>query len=185
MRPADAASWSIQSLDEAEPSDAARMLGSLTERSPWLAVQLARERPFADAEALAAAFAAIILALPTADRLVLLRAHPELAPPRPEDMTEASSREQDRLGLAHPSPDVAARLADLNRRYTARHGYPFIVALHGYAEAETILAQFEGRLNADPDVEQRRALSEIASVFRARLDRLTQAERHGPTRIRA
>ena len=107
------------------------------------------------------------------DRLRLLRAHPELAPPAPQAMTPASQGEQARLDLASPATEVASRLERLNRQYTARFGYPFIIALHAVTDEDAVFAQFESRLAHEPREEVCRALDEVVSVVTARLSGLT------------
>lgn len=146
----DAPSLSIAALNAAPTADAAALLEPVIERSPWLARRVIDRRPFAGPADLAEALAEAIRGLPHDERLLLLRAHPELAPPAPEAMTAASQGEQGRLGLARPAPAVAARLAGLNRRYTARFGFPFIIALHAAADLDAVFAQFEGRLRNAP-----------------------------------
>ncbi|PWE29652.1 2-oxo-4-hydroxy-4-carboxy-5-ureidoimidazoline decarboxylase [Pararhodobacter marinus] len=164
---------SIAALNAASPEDAVAMLAPVVERSPWLARRLAGARPFADAAQLAALLRRTIMALSRDERLLLLRAHPELAPATPETMTAASQGEQGRLGLAHPSPAIAGRLSALNRQYSERFGYPFIIALHAMQDLDAVLAQFEGRLRNDPVEEMVQALSNVVSVATARLARMT------------
>ena len=170
---------SLAALNAASPDDAAAMLAPVVERSPWLARRIALARPFAEREQLAAALRATITALTEDERLLLLRAHPELAPATPETMTAASQGEQGRLGLARPASAIAARLSELNRQYSQRFGYPFIIALHAMQDLDAVLAQFEGRLENAPSEEMARALSEVVSVATARLARLTGGSRIG------
>lgn len=165
------AEFSIALLNRAPVDDAAAMLDSILECSPWLARRVAGARPFTDLRALDDAIAAEIAALSDAEKLALLRAHPELAPPAPDTMTRASQTEQARLALAHPSADVARRLRDLNRRYEARHGFPFVIALHACRDLDSVFTQFAARVEQDTGTEIARALDEVVSVARARLSR--------------
>lgn len=169
----DTRSFSIAALNAASPETAIPLLGLIFERSPWLAARLAAQRPFSGVQDLGATLAGMIRALGPDDALRLLDAHPELAPPTPERMTEASQGEQARLGLICPAPGIAERLARLNARYRARFGFPFILALHAQPDLDTVLAQFEGRLGNLPGVARMQALDEVVSVALARLARLT------------
>lgn len=164
---------SIDALNRADSAQAIEMLAPVIERSPWLAERIVAQRPFDDAAALGAALETAILGLSDAESLLLLRAHPELAPRAPDEMTEASQREQGRLSLSRPAPDVAAYVADLNSRYRARFGFPFIIALHALSDMDAVIAQFEGRVQNAPAQERARALAEVVSVVRARLARLS------------
>jgi 2-oxo-4-hydroxy-4-carboxy--5-ureidoimidazoline (OHCU) decarboxylase len=92
-------------------------------------------------------------------------------------MTSASQNEQGRLHLLDLDAGTAADLADLNRQYSRRHGYPFIVALHEHDDLESVIDQFERRIAADPDEELAFALEQVVSVMKARLLRLTEPAR--------
>lgn len=167
--------FTITALNSAPDAQAARMLDTILERSPWLAQRVARARPFADPTAIGDAIAAAIDALSTSEQLLLLRAHPELAPPAPDTMTAASQDEQARLRLSRPAARTAAALHDLNRRYRARHGFPFIVALHEVSDTDDVVARFAAGLERDTGTEIARALDAVVSVARARLARRVAA----------
>lgn len=164
--------FSIEALNRASETQAAAMMDRIVERSAWLAHRAAAARPFKDAEDLAGWLAAEVRALSPQTAVEFLCAHPELAPPDPETMTNASQSEQGRLGLMNPAPEVAARLADLNQKYLRRHGYPFVIALHAQPDLAAVFAQFEDRLTGESNVERARSLEEVISVMTARLKRL-------------
>jgi len=166
-------SFSIAAFNRATPAQATAMMDRIVERSPWLARRAAQARPFADSRDLAAWIDTQVRSLPTADAVQLLCAHPELAPPDPSAMTPASQTEQGRLDLLAPAPDIAAMLADLNRRYVRRHGFPFVVALHEHDDIAGVIDQLGRRIEADRDEERARALGQVVSVMTARLNRLT------------
>ncbi|UWQ17768.1 2-oxo-4-hydroxy-4-carboxy-5-ureidoimidazoline decarboxylase [Jannaschia sp. M317] len=166
-------SFSIDTLNRATDTQAAAMMDRIVERSAWLAHRAAAARPFRDAADLATWLETAVRALSHEDAVQLLCAHPELSPPHPTEMTQASQREQGRLRLLDPDTALATRLTDLNRRYLRRHGYPFVIALHAQTDLASVLTAFEQRLNADPEEELARALDEVASVMKARLAALT------------
>ncbi|WP_425090855.1 2-oxo-4-hydroxy-4-carboxy-5-ureidoimidazoline decarboxylase [Tropicimonas sp. S265A] len=164
--------FSIAALNKATASQAAAMIDRIVERSAWLAHRAAAARPFGGGDDLAAWLEAEIHSLSRDKAVEFLCAHPELSPPDPATITAASRREQQRLRLLDPDPDLADRLSDLNRRYVRRHGYPFVIALHAHKDIEDVLTQFEQRLGTDHDEELTRSLKEVVSVMRARLARL-------------
>lgn len=168
--------FTITALNSAPDAQAARMLDTILERSPWLAQRVALARPFADLTAVGDAIAAEIATLSTPEQMRLLRAHPELAPPAPDAMTAASQDEQARLRLSRPAEETAAALRELNQRYRARHGFPFIVALHEISDTDAVVARFAASLDRDTDAEMTRALDAVVSVARARLARRVAAD---------
>ena len=159
----------LDALNAAPEAQAAALILPFIERAPDLAIAVAAQRPFERAEDLADAIRAAILALDEAGQLALFRGHPELSPPAPDHMTPASQSEQHRLGLTKLSPADRRRLDDLNHRYVAAFGFPFIVALHRLPDIASVYDAFETRLMADRATEMRTACREIISVSRARV----------------
>lgn len=174
--------FSIDALNNADDSQAAAIMDRIVERSTWLAYRAAAARPFRDVNDLANWLETEVRSLSHGEALELLCAHPELSPPNPTTMTQASQREQDRLHLVDPDKDTAKRLTDLNKRYLRRHGYPFVIALHAQHDLDDVIAQFEQRLVADPDKELNRSLGEVVSVMQARLAEVSgNMTKSGPT----
>lgn len=149
------------------------MMDRIVERSAWLALRAAEARPFRGADDLAAWLEREVRGLPKDEAVQLLCAHPELSPPDPSAMTTASRSEQSRLDLISLDPETAAQLAELNRQYLRRHGYPFIIALHEHDSLGAVFAQFERRVTAPQDEELACALGQVVSVMKARLAQLT------------
>ena len=160
----------INALDE----DAfVRTLGGIFEHSPWVAQRAFADRPFASADALHAAMVAAVDRAGEPQQLALLRAHPELAGKAAVrgEMTQDSVSEQSGAGLSHCTAEEFARITDLNARYNARFGFPFILAVKGYDRAG-ILREFERRVNHDRATEFRECLAQIARITRFRLQAL-------------
>jgi 2-oxo-4-hydroxy-4-carboxy-5-ureidoimidazoline decarboxylase len=116
---------------------------------------------------------AVVGRAPAAQRLALLRAHPELAGEamRQRLLTADSTGEQASAGLTHLDAGDAARFDALNREYRERFGFPFIVAVREHTK-DSILAAFARRLASEPEAEIRTALGEVAKITRYRLDAL-------------
>ena len=145
--------------------------GDVAERSPWVAEAAFAARPFADREALVAAFAGVVRAAPREAQLALLRAHPDLADRAAVagDMAEESRREQAGAGLDRLTPAEFARFGDLNARYRERFRFPFIFAVKG-ASKEAILAAFEARIGNDGETERTAALAHVERILRLRIE---------------
>lgn len=159
----------LDAINRGDDATAAARILPFIERSPLVAGRVARRRPFRDAAALADAVAAEIAALTEDERLAFFRGHPELAPVAPSAMTAHSKSEQGRLGLAAPDAEIAGLLADLNRRYRERFGFPFIIALARHRDLASVLSAFAQRLGATREAEMASASEEIAAVSRARI----------------
>ncbi|MBI2720435.1 MAG: 2-oxo-4-hydroxy-4-carboxy-5-ureidoimidazoline decarboxylase [Rhizobiales bacterium] len=141
--------------------------GDVAEHSPWVARAAAAARPFASREAMVRAFEMALNSASRERQLALIRAHPDLA--TRARLTEDSTREQAGAGLASLSPEEFARFTALNDAYKARFGFPFIFAVKG-ATKHRILASFEERLSNGEAEEFAMALSQVARIFRFRLE---------------
>jgi OHCU decarboxylase len=139
------------------------------EDAPWVAEQAWAARPFADVGALHAAMVAAIDGAARERRLELVRAHPDLA--GSGALSATSAREQAAAGLGALSDDGRAELLALNAAYRERFGFPLVICAREHTPA-TILAAARTRVTADPVVEERRALAEVAKIARLRLAEL-------------
>ncbi|HUE44814.1 MAG TPA: 2-oxo-4-hydroxy-4-carboxy-5-ureidoimidazoline decarboxylase [Aestuariivirgaceae bacterium] len=149
----------------AAPAFVARF-GDVAEHSTWVAERAETQRPFANVDAMVAAFQAAIHDASEAERLRLIRAHPDLA--GRAAMAEESRKEQAGAGLDRLSADEFARFTDLNSRYRERFGIPFILAVRG-ATRHQILDSFTARLGNDRDTELANALDQVCHIVGFRL----------------
>jgi 2-oxo-4-hydroxy-4-carboxy-5-ureidoimidazoline decarboxylase len=148
-------------------------LGGIFEHSPWVAERAYAARPFASVAALHAAMTDVVRGAARDEQLALIRAHPELAGRAmvKNELTADSTQEQQGAGLTQCSPDEYARLVELNARYNAKFGFPFILAVKGYDRAG-VIREFERRVASGPEHEFDEALAQIARITRFRLDAL-------------
>ncbi|HEY3078551.1 MAG TPA: 2-oxo-4-hydroxy-4-carboxy-5-ureidoimidazoline decarboxylase [Chloroflexota bacterium] len=163
-------------------------LGAAWERSPWVAEAAWERRPFADLGELHGAMVATVAAAPRERQLALIRAHPDLAAPRPAppagypaegwvgypaaiagELTAESTREQASAGLDRLTAEQVERFHRLNEAYKARFGFPFVVCVREHTRA-SILAAFERRLGHTAEGEVETALGEIGKIARLRLE---------------
>ena len=103
-------------------------------------------------------------------QLALLRAHPDLAGRlvRRGDVTDASRNEQASAGLEDCSDAEFEEFQYLNRRYTEKFNFPFILAVRGRHRTE-ILEAFNRRVENDVEDEFEEALQQVFQIARLRL----------------
>jgi 2-oxo-4-hydroxy-4-carboxy-5-ureidoimidazoline decarboxylase len=147
-----------------------RALGEVYEDSPWVPERAWAMRPFKSAGALFDALAATVAAASEAEKLELIRSHPDLAgrAALADDLTESSKAEQGALGLNRLSADEFARFEKLNAAYTKKFDFPFVICVRRQTR-DAILEAFERRLNNDAAAETKTALNEIDLIARLRL----------------
>ena len=141
-------------------------LGWIFEHSPWVAEEAWWMRPFDNLDALLAAMASAVRLAGRAKQLALILAHPDLG--TRAKMSSASVGEQAGAGLDQLSAEEMNRLQELNAAYTARFGFPFILAVKG-ATKNDILRALEQRLGEEPESEIQTALMQIERIAWFRL----------------
>ncbi len=152
--------------------------GGVFEHSPWIAeaaydaMQQKGGLPTEPwtAEGLHGVMAAAMRAGSDERKRALIEAHPDLAGrlARAGRLTADSTREQASAGLDLLSDEERARFTELNERYKAKFGMPFIMAVKGRTKEE-ILAAFESRLENEPAAEVATALEQIERIALLRL----------------
>ncbi|SMX44868.1 allantoinase PuuE [Actibacterium lipolyticum] len=105
------------------------------------------------------------------ERLDVLNAHPDLAGKlaAAKRLTDESTAEQASAGLDALTDDERAAFTKLNADYTAKFGFPFIIAVRDHDKAG-ILAAFETRLNNDRATEFKTACQQVERIARLRLN---------------
>jgi 2-oxo-4-hydroxy-4-carboxy-5-ureidoimidazoline decarboxylase len=145
--------------------------GGVYEHSAWVAEQgFARAVDANNFDALATILANCVDGATDEQKLVLIRAHPDLAGKAAisGQLTEESSEEQASAGIDQCTADEFAEFQALNARYKEKFAFPFVMAVRD-SNRQQILAGFAERLNNDADTEFSRAISEIHKIARLRL----------------
>jgi chitin deacetylase len=147
--------------------------GSIFEHSPWIA-----ERAF-DLElgpahdcatGLHNALARMFRSASPEERLGVLRAHPDLAGKlaQAKRLTAESTAEQASAALDALTDQERATFERLNADYTAKHGFPFIIAVRDNTK-DSILAAFQTRIAHDSATEFATACAQVERIAELRL----------------
>jgi OHCU decarboxylase len=150
--------------------------GGIFEHSPWIAegAWALELGPAHDtAEGLHNALTRIFRAAQEDCRLAVLTAHPDLAGKlaQARRLTEASTAEQASAGLDALTDAERAEFTRLNDAYTAKFGFPFIIAVRDNTKA-SILAAFQRRLENDRATEFAEACAQVERIAWHRLKTL-------------
>lgn len=148
--------------------------GGVFEHSAWVA-----ERAFElelgpahdSAAGLHAAMCRAFRAGSEAERLAVLRAHPDLAGKlaQARRLTSASTQEQASAALDALTDEERDRFTELNAAYVDRHGFPFIIAVRDH-DKMGILKAFERRIANDNASEFAEACRQVERIARLRLE---------------
>ena len=147
--------------------------GGVFEHSPWIAERAWTQElgPAHDsATGLHSALARVFRTASPEERLGVLRAHPDLAGKlaAARRLTAESTAEQAGAGLDALTDDERATFERLNADYTARHGFPFIIAVRDNTRA-SILAAFRTRIANDSETEFATACAQVERIAELRL----------------
>ncbi|MBA3628035.1 MAG: 2-oxo-4-hydroxy-4-carboxy-5-ureidoimidazoline decarboxylase [Chloroflexi bacterium] len=191
----------IAELDALGATALAKALAPLFEGAPLFAARLGLDRPFGSYGALLERARVVALAMPEAEQIALLDAHPRIGAP-PATVSPLSFREQgyDRETRDQPSDSVgdpaartdpaasaeeeparqqlAIELERLNAAYESRFGFRFVIHVAGRSRAD-IARVMEELLSAEGQDEKRRALNDVVNIAQDRLVRLRAAEAAG------
>lgn len=172
----------ITALDAMSEADVVVALGPLFEGAYGFLARLARARPFGTWERVWETAQGIALAMPRADKVELLDAHPRLGAP-PGSVSALSYVEQgyDRGAAADVSAAgvaaeaerqrVDAELARLNEAYERTFGFRYCVFVAGRPRA-ALLDGFAAALTRDRDAELRRGLIDVVRIAQDRYHQL-------------
>jgi 2-oxo-4-hydroxy-4-carboxy-5-ureidoimidazoline decarboxylase len=169
----------IPELNAADKRGFVAILGDIYERAPWVAEKVWARRPFANVCALHEAMIAAVRAAPANEQLALINGHPDLAGKAAlaGRMTTDSKVEQASAGLDRLSAQEFAQFHRLNNAYRRKFAIPFIICVRRHSK-DSILRQFERRLDHDQAAEREAALTEIFRITALRLDaRIDTTER--------
>jgi 2-oxo-4-hydroxy-4-carboxy-5-ureidoimidazoline decarboxylase len=161
----------IRALDAAPPTAFKASVAPLFEGAPRFLARLAAARPFGSWPALFAAARALAHAMPAAEQVELVDAHPQLGAP-PASVSAMSHREQgyDQDAAANLASEaarerdaVAAELDQLNGAYEARFGFRYCVFVAGRPRSE-LLPEMRTALARERDSELHRALDAVVDI---------------------
>ncbi len=175
---ADEAANVHPSASAARPSEMDRetfvaAFGGVFEHSPWIA-ERAWELGLGPAHNTAAgvhrALAGVFRAASEAERLGVLAAHPDLAGKlaAARRLTAESTAEQASVGLDALTDDERTAFTELNAAYTAKFGFPFIIAVRDNTRA-SIMAAFRARIDHDRETEFAEACRQVERIADLRL----------------
>lgn len=147
--------------------------GGMFEHSAWIA-EGAYEKGLGVTDDTAAgvhlALARVFRTSTETQRLAVLNAHPDLAGKlaAAKRLTAESTTEQASAGLDHLTDAERSEFQELNRAYTDKFGFPFIIAVRDH-DKSGILAAFKKRINQDRHAEFREACRQVERIAELRL----------------
>jgi OHCU decarboxylase len=145
--------------------------GWVFEHSPWVAERAWNARPFAGLDALHAAMVEQVTLATIDEKIALLRCHPDLG--TRARLSGPSASEQSGAGLDSLTPVEFEELHRLNASYSARFGFPFLLAVKNSTKHD-VLRSLRARMEASSEQEFDEALRQVYRIARFRLEGLIE-----------
>src|SRR5919108_4746792 len=158
---------SLDAINNADKTAFVAALGDVFEHAPWVAETVHAARPFPSLAALYAMMTSTVRSANANQRRALISGHPDLAA-RAGTLSQDSNAEQASAGLDRLSKTELTKFTRLNNAYRAKFVIPFIICVRRHGK-ESILRQFERRLEHDVTTELETALNEIFRIAGLRL----------------
>lgn len=152
-------------LDAASTAKARAVLAPLFEAAPRFLDRLVAARPFGSWDRLFEVARELAHAMPEAEQVELVDAHPRLGAPR--DAVSAHAAIEQGYGRAAAAAAAPPELARLNEAYERRFGFRYCVFVAGRPLA-ALIPDFEAALDADREAELRRAVDAVVDIAVAR-----------------
>jgi 2-oxo-4-hydroxy-4-carboxy-5-ureidoimidazoline decarboxylase len=167
---------SFDTLNTVDRSTFMAAIGEVMELAPWVADEAYVKRPFTSLTALYQTMTEAVRHAGEERQRALINGHPDLAgkAAREGKLTADSTAEQAAAGLDRLTEEEFAAFHRLNDAYRAKFAMPFIVCVRRHGK-ESILREFEKRLNNDAASERQTALIEIFRIAALRLDQRVSA----------
>jgi OHCU decarboxylase len=159
----------IEELNRLPCADVAGAVQTLLESGAALAAALCQHRPYPDYDALLDRAEQLLTALPEADQITTLNAHPRIGASAALLWRQSGLSYREQGGASTPdAAGVDARLSELNELYEARFGFRFVVFVNRRTRA-AIIPALETRLGNTRDQELATAMGELLAIARDRL----------------
>ncbi len=167
---------SLDDLNKLDKAAFVATLGEIFEHAPWIAEAVHARRPLPTLASLYDAMAGIVQGAGFDRQIALIKGHPDLAgkTARSGSLTPDSKAEQASAGLDRLSNDEFEGFHRHNDAYRSKFAIPFIICVRRHTK-DSILRQFELRMQNDAAGEHKTALAEILRIAALRLDQRVDA----------
>ncbi len=162
----------LEKLNRFTDEEFVQTFGEIFEHSPWIAQKALEKRPFPSIKESFTTMKQIVEQSSAEAQLVLIKEHPELG--KRIKMSESSVREQSGAGLDSLTAEEYEVFSQLNKAYTEKFDFPFIIAVAGKDKNDILLAMKE-RLTSNCEQEFQTALQQIYKIAKIRFDAIIES----------
>lgn len=162
----------INKINNLPKKEFLEVFGNVFENANWIAEKLYTQKPFKDFEDLSQKMLNIFENTNKEKQLEILNSHPDLADKTKIGLlTQDSNKEQSIAGLDKCSEEEFSEFKNLNIKYKARFGFPFIYAIKNKSKIE-ILNNFKERVAYDINDEFIEAIKQVKKIAYLRINEI-------------
>ena len=162
----------INKINNLPKKEILEVFGNVFENANWIAEKLYTQKPFKDFEDLSQKMLNIFENTNKEKQLEILNSHPDLADKTKIGLlTQDSNKEQSIAGLDKCSEEEFNEFKNLNIKYKARFGFPFIYAIKNKSKIE-ILNNFKERVAYDINDEFIEAIKQVKKIAYLRINEI-------------
>ena len=162
----------INKINNLPKKEFLEVFGNVFENANWIAEKLYTQKPFKDFEDLSQKMLNIFENTNKEKQLEILNSHPDLADKTKIGLlTQDSNKEQSIAGLDKCSEEEFNEFKNLNIKYKARFGFPFIYAIKNKSKIE-ILNNFKERVAYDINDEFIEAIKQVKKIAYLRINEI-------------
>ena len=162
----------INKINNLPKKEFLEVFGNVFENANWIAEKLYTQKPFKDFEDLSQKMLNIFENTNKEKQLEILNSHPDLADKTKIGLlTQDSNKEQNIAGLDKCSEEEFNEFKNLNIKYKARFGFPFIYAIKNKSKIE-ILNNFKERVAYDINDEFIEAIKQVKKIAYLRINEI-------------
>ena len=161
----------INKINKLPQSEFIKLFANIFENARWIAEELYKQKPFEDFNELSLKMMNIFEMSSKEKKLKILNDHPDLAnKAKISSLTPDSLKEQTSAGLDQCTEEEFNEFQKLNNTYK-KFSFPFILAIKGKNKIE-ILNNFRKRINSEPEIEFKEAITQVKKIASLRLEDL-------------
>ena len=161
----------INKINKLSQSEFIKVFANIFENARWIAEELYKQKPFKDFDELSSKIMNIFEISSKEKKLKILNDHPDLGnKAKISSLTVDSLKEQKNAGLDQCTKEEFSEFKKLNDDYK-KFGFPFILAIKGKNKIE-ILNNFRKRINSEPEIEFKEAITQVKKIANLRLQDL-------------
>lgn len=164
----------IAAANQSSQDEFLQIFGNVVEHSPDVVEKVFARAPFVSVAAMVGEFELYLDAIKTNEKVAILKRFPDLAGKMADEnrLTAESTSEHEAAGLHALTAERKTQLAQLNKEYLEKFGFPFVICVRAANKIEAILKGLHERLPNPQHREIMNGIDEVKKITMLRIESL-------------